>query len=365
MSLSAVIFSISLRNIFPFTFFLVFFVINSLQCSSSDISEPKKEEYSEGTPYGLGSNIINSIFVKNKIIYAATNEGLSISYDEGKNFINRSIEDGLPVMDIKDIFILDKKVFIATWGGGLAISNDEGKSISKTLDVTNGIASNQCNSVFAANNGQEIYAATDSGLSVSLDGGKTFSTKTKADGLGSDAVRKVIVDSNIIYAATHDGLSISTDDGKSFQNKTTENGLGINMTFDIFVDGGDIYAATMGGLGISADGGNTFNNVNSYSGLGSNYIFGIDVKSDTIYAATSGPDGGGVSISTDNGETFSNKTSEEGLGSDYVNDVFVLNETIYAATTGGLSISKDNGNCFINKTSGTGGEEEDEGDSCE
>jgi len=194
-------------------------------CASGDSSKSKDDLYSEGTPHGLGSNIINKIHVSDTIIYAATNNGLSISYDSGKNFVNRSIEDGLPVLDIKDVYALNDNVFIATWGGGLAVSNNQGKGISKILNETDGLASNMLNSIFAKDSGKEIYAATKSGLSISLDSGKSFITKTKSDGLGSDSIRKVLVVSDIIYAATDEGLSISTDGGTVFENKTTGNGL--------------------------------------------------------------------------------------------------------------------------------------------
>jgi LPXTG-motif cell wall-anchored protein len=48
-------------------------------------------------------------------------------------------------------------------------------------------------------------------------------------------------------------LSISTDGGASFTNKTTSNGLGNNIVWGVYVDGSNVYAATDGGLSISAD----------------------------------------------------------------------------------------------------------------
>ena len=54
-----------------------------------------------------------------------------------------------------------------------------------------------------------------------------------------------------IYAATQGGLSISTNGGSSFTNYTTANGLGSNTVRGVYADGGNIYAATSGGLGIA------------------------------------------------------------------------------------------------------------------
>ena len=61
-----------------------------------------------------------------------------------------------------------------------------------------------------------IYVATEGGLSISKDGGATYSNKTVSEGLGNNAVNEVYVDSNdVIYAATNGGLSISKDGGET------------------------------------------------------------------------------------------------------------------------------------------------------
>ena len=104
-----------------------------------------------------------------------------------------------------------------------------------------------------------IYAATIGGLSISKDAGTTFTSKTTADGLGSNNINDVYVDSaGVIYVGTYDGLSISTDAGASFTTKTTADGLVRNDAEDVYVDNaGVIYVATGGGLSISTDGGTT------------------------------------------------------------------------------------------------------------
>jgi LPXTG-motif cell wall-anchored protein len=61
-----------------------------------------------------------------------------------------------------------------------------------------------------------------------------------------------VVDSNV-YAATVGGLSISTDGGASFTNKTTTDGLGDDLVSGVYTDSSNVYAATRGGLSISAD----------------------------------------------------------------------------------------------------------------
>ena len=54
-----------------------------------------------------------------------------------------------------------------------------------------------------------------------------------------------------VYAATLRGLSISTDGGATFTNFTTTNGLGTNGISGAFALGTTVYAATANGLSIS------------------------------------------------------------------------------------------------------------------
>ena len=171
----------------------------------------------------------------------------------------------------------------------------------------------------------------------------TFTNKTTADGLGSDNVYGVYADGLNVYAATNGGLSISTNGGGSFTKKVTSNtgtpGLGSNNVYGVYTDGGTIYAATRGGLSISTDGGANFAN---YTSLTTPAI-ADDMAQDTyadgskVYAGTSG----GLSISTDGGTTFTNKTTADGLGNDNVRGVYADGSNVYAATIGGLSISAD------------------------
>ncbi len=77
-----------------------------------------------------------------------------------------------------------------------------------------------------------------------------------------------------MYAATVGGLGISTDGGASFTNRTTANGLGSNAVLGVYASGSTVYAATIGGLGISTDG-VSFTNKTIAAGLGSNTLRGV------------------------------------------------------------------------------------------
>ncbi len=65
--------------------------------------------------------------------------------------------------------------------------------------------------VFAA--GGSIYAATSGGLSISTNGGSSWSNYTIAQGLGTNSVRVAYTNSNFIYAGTTGGLSVAAVPG--------------------------------------------------------------------------------------------------------------------------------------------------------
>ena len=119
-------------------------------------------------------------------------------------------------------------------------------------NYTSGLGSNVLRGVYATDD--TIYAATNGGLSISTNGGTTFTNKTVANSLGNNVVRGVYASGSTIYAATYAGLSISTDGGATFTNYTkssTNNGLGSNVVNGVYAVGSTIFAATNGGLSIS------------------------------------------------------------------------------------------------------------------
>ena len=270
------------------------------------------------TANGLGSDIVNGVYVEGSNVYAATEGGLSISTDGGATFTNRTTANGLGFNTVFRVFAI----------------------------------------------GPTVYAATGYGLSISTDGGATFQNRTKVNGLGSDAVMAVYVTGSTVYAATLGGLSISTDGGISFTNRTTKDGLGDDFAHDLHVDGSKIYLATISGVSISSDGGRTFVSRKADSGLG-NAGFpsakGLYAVGQNLYAATQD----GLSVSLDGGQTFRRQWIAYGigLGCDDINDVFVSNSTIYAATgrgncfnglVGGLSMSINGGRTYTNLTTANG-----------
>jgi len=140
-----------------------------------------------------------------------------------------------------------------------------------------------------------VTAATALSLAAApaaLANGLSFTNKTTGNsGLGSNSVQGVYASGSNIYAATTGGLSISTNGGSSFTNYTTtstNNGLGNNVVYGVYASGSNIYAATNGGLSISTNGGSSFTNYTTTSGLVGNQVRGVYASSTSIYAATQG-----------------------------------------------------------------------------
>jgi hypothetical protein len=262
------------------------------------------------------------------------------------NFTNKTTANGLGDNVVNRVYAVGNTVYAST-NSGLSISTNGGASFSN-YTTANGLGNNVIADVYVV--GSTIYAATyGGGLSISTNGGATFITKT---GVGNDVLNAVYVVGSTIYAATYGGgLSISTDGGATFTNKTTTNGLGSNDLNTVYIVGNTIYVATTGGLSISTDGGATFSNKTTINGLGSDALQGVYVVGSTIYAATDS----GLSISIDGGATFTNRTTANGLGDNNVQGIYVVGNTIYAATYGGgLSISTNGGTSFSNYTNVNG-----------
>lgn len=320
------------------------------------------------TGNGLGSNVVNAVFAltatapASNTIYAATDNGLSISTDGGNTFFNKTkVANGLSDDRVTSVYVLkgtssgSTTIYAAT-DAGISISTDGGTTFTTRLNISD------LTRLFAlpattTPGSATIYGASyGNGIYISTDGGNNFVQKGTSNGLVSLHISSIYVlpaattpGSATVYAGGRFGdsaFNISTDGGNSFVQKGETDG---------FLGGGSVYssggtfvlpAATTPGsatvyagysrfLNISTDGGNSFSSVEGgTNGLGTGPISGVYAVGRTVYAAT----GSGLSISTDGGQTFTTYTkAANGLGDDVVNDVIVAGNTIYAATNGGLS----------------------------
>ena len=308
------------------------------------------------TANGLGSDIVNGVYVEGPYVYAATEGGLSISSDGGMTFSNRTMANGLGSKNVIRVIANGSNVYAAT-EGGLSISSDGGNTFTNRT-TANGLGKNYVSSVAVV--GSTVYAVTSLGLSISTDGGATFIYRAAIDDRGFSSANDLYVDGPKIYLSTSRGVSISTDEGKTFNNPKSESGLGsaeTSETYGLYAVGERLYAATRRGLSVSLDGGQTFRRqwIAANIGLGCDDVNDVFVSGKTIYAATGNGNCweglvGGLSLSTNGGRTYTNLTTANGLGNNMVNEVQVVGSKVYLATgligkgcvksCGGVSISK-------------------------
>lgn len=191
---------------------------------------------------GLPSDTLLSVYATGENIYVGSRfSGLGISTDGGATWQTRSTAHGLGDDEIYDIYRDGTTLYVAT-RRGLSISTDGGVSFTNKT-VANGLGDNKVYGVFAHNN--LVYAATDNGLSISTNGGDIFTNRTTSDGLGSNWVHDVTAISDTIYVGTFGifgdssnpgGLSISTNGGASFSNRLPVSGLGSTDVNSVLVD---------------------------------------------------------------------------------------------------------------------------------
>ncbi|MCP4442025.1 MAG: Ig-like domain-containing protein, partial [Aureispira sp.] len=109
---------------------------------------------------------------------------------------------------VNSIYAEGNKVYAGT-NGGISISSDGGASWTTITSGQNGFAvSNSVNSIYAE--GNKVYAGTNGGISISSDGGATWTIITSGQNgfANSASVNEVYVDGSITYAGTYNGLSI-------------------------------------------------------------------------------------------------------------------------------------------------------------
>ena len=336
------------------------------------------------TANGLGSNWVQAVFVDGSNVYAATGPegyssptggGLSISTDGGATFANKTTTDGLGSNDVRGVFVVGSTIYAATYpvgypgtGGGLSISTDGGTTwTTKTSAV---LGSNFVTSVYVvAGTPNTIYVGTklndytayDGGLSISTDGGATWTTKKSGLAAGDlcstvdpsnpgspnyncNTVNDVYVNGLNIYLATGRGLVYSNDGGSTFSN--VDSGLGQMSAKGVSTSGSNVYVSAHG-LNISRDNGATFSDLKFFAENGN----GVFTSGSNVYFAS----WAGLDISTDNAATFVTDTTENCLGDDYIYGVFVTGGVIYAGTQGGLSISNGLGAGCRTSVGGGGG----------
>ncbi len=153
----------------------------------------------------------NHIFIYNSF-------GVSVSEDEGSNFILKSTNSGIRQESVNDVLVFGTKVFLAMKGGLYASENDFNHFVRITKKDSRLIA----DEVYRLqHDGMRLFAVAGKKLGfknlfVSADGGKTFSNipffkKKDVSDIKVDGGQLIVLSSSKLY--------VSSDGGKSFEDK--------------------------------------------------------------------------------------------------------------------------------------------------
>lgn len=287
---------------------------------------------------GLGSDLVYSAYSENGAWYVLTGAGVSVSADQGATFSNTAITMQTPLeitAQGANVFVVARESFAPD--NTLFVSHDGGATFGSKITTANGLRYDLVTEVAADDT--HVVVGGGGGVSVSLDGGMTFSQP----GLSSGAPTALLDSSGRLFLATLSGLSFSDDGGITFQSRGVAHGLGSERLNDLALSSGAIYAATDNGLAASSDNGSTFTTSTDVDGLASNSVNALADHNGTLYVGT---DLGLSRPATKGGKAYESLTSLDGLSADRVENVFSYNGSLYVTpeqSSDDFSISANDG----------------------
>ena len=306
---------------------------------------------------------ISDVIIHGYRMYVATNKGVEVSVDKGVSFSLKTTANGLGSNSISDLELNGDILYVATVGnavtpGGVSISTDFGVSYANT-DTSAGLLDKRVNVVKVVSS--TVYAGTEAGLSISTDGGSTFTaSRTKAEGLANDVVKSLLIDGSNFYIGhsscclTPETISVSTNGGTSFTARSfyPQGNQAVGTSTLAMVDG-KLYVGAYPTYYVSSDSGVSY----TIGGLpyGSLMSLAADALGNVYISANESSGYGGVIKTADLGRTFTISHTETGLGSNRVAQLYVNGSTLYAGTSSGLSVSNDQAASFNHFTAAANG----------
>jgi photosystem II stability/assembly factor-like uncharacterized protein len=281
----------------------------------------------------------NSVYRDGNTVILAGQRGLYISTDAGITFRASMLAE------IVNTAVASGPKILAATSRGLFLSEDYGQTfVAKSIGI-DGLAAMQFKS--ASFSQDYIWGASGAGFSISKDGGRTFETKTTANGLSSNSVYRFLVHGTptnptaYYFVSTDDGLFLSTNGGTSFQRLTLPTAI-LGFVRGIYMlPNNQLYVTTARGFAYSTDLGATWKvpRVVQKSGvaLSPSFSKGAAMLDGNIYVGVDG----GVAVSRDSGATFFLASSGlEGIGQagQRVEDLYVSQNTLYVLTPSGLRV---------------------------
>lgn len=321
---------------------------------------------------GLWGATVNTIVVKDNIIYAGTYGGLYKSEDDGKQWREMGVENS----SINTVLIKENKILVGTADQGIFVSNDNGDNwiqanngfdtdlletfvlyqvgnniltgkrdgiFYSTDDGSRWIQAAKLNYVYCfASNKNRLYAGTLHGMYVSVDNGKNWILKGNIDA----SVYSIITVNDTIFAATlGNGILASTDQGESWTQKNY--GLSNLMVVQIAQNNAKLYAFTMGG-GLYVSSNHALSWFQKNNNIVKNTIYSVGFKGNEVIA---GGDIAGIYFSSDEGENWINKSS--GMTNVNAYQISKIGTNLIAGVYGiGFFVSSDDGTHWEKKNNG-------------
>jgi hypothetical protein len=203
--------------------------------------------------------------------------------------------------------------------------------------------------------GSTIYAGTDDGLSVSQNGGRSWSIPSDLAGV---SVNHIAASGATAYAGSTDGLFATKDNGATWRRValtmnghvlSAADGPRANDVLKVACNGSTVCVLTMtktGGFFVSTNGGTTWQCPKIGPGK---YVSatGISISGTNIYVGTYN----GLYVSRDSGKTFAEQPSIR-LGNNGALNVYgvaATGSTVYAVVVESLYLSNDNGVTWTEK----------------
>ena len=270
----------------------------------------------------------------------AGGQGLYISTDDGRSWLNRSSSLGAARLELKINPANNERMYLASYLGideqvcVLFRSDDSGKSWKQIMQ---GGHVSWCGPVFDSTN--TLYVLKEGNLERSTDNGDTWTSTSLPTGVSFGSVSVNPYMTGFLYAVS-DELFYSTSDGVSWQKATNSAGNFYGRRFYYAKGGSLIYSVN--NLSLSSDAGESWNFCRNSKSMTSDSQLVIDPDNNQrLYLAT---DGNGILISVSGCQSW--YQSNSGLGNLFVNSVAMdpnNSNTLYAGTNGGVYISYDRG----------------------
>ncbi len=177
------------------------------------------------------------------------------------------------------------------------------------------------------------WVGTSDGVKSLING--VWTTYNSSNGLVSDYVASVATDGLSVWCGSYSGVSRLDRIGGDVATFTTDNGLLSNAVYDIELNSNDGSYWLVSDSGLQRNSGGQWNNYTSAEGLPEDGITGIGFGPDSVWCGSW--HSGATRIK--NGETTTYNPENSGIGSGSVTDIEVAADgSVWFATNSGISL---------------------------